>query len=84
MTVKIEPESIAQAVDLFVDKHLRDVAKYENRTTLDESAVWELHDLAAEIYATAWEDATRAAEQRWRYRHQRDADRKAATEESAP
>ena len=64
MTYPIEPAEIVQLVEGYVGKELRDAEQYDNRTPLDSSGVYSLHLLAAEIYAVAWDHATRAAEMR--------------------
>lgn len=64
MTYPIEPAEIVQLVERYVGKELRDAEQYDNRTPLDSSGVYSLHLLAAEIYAVAWDHATRAAETR--------------------
>lgn len=71
MTHHIEPEPVAQLVETYVEDELRDAEKFTNRTPLDDSGVWSLHQLAAVIYAAAWNDATRAANARNRGRHLR-------------
>lgn len=62
MTYPIEPAAVVQAVDRYVRNELHDARHYDNRSPLDESGVYSLHLLAAEIYALAWDEATRAAE----------------------
>ena len=52
----IEPASVVQTVERYVDAELADVNKYENRSLLDESGIYSLHLLAADIYQ-AVEDA---------------------------
>lgn len=81
----LEPKVIADIVEAFVnDEHDQD-RKYTNRTPLDESGVWTLHQLAAEIYAQGFHDGIRTEEARERGRRERNralADRavKAASE----
>jgi hypothetical protein len=58
----VEPLTVAEAVENYVESELRDEAKYENRKPLDESGVWSLHALAARIYAQGWADGRRAAD----------------------
>jgi hypothetical protein len=58
----IEPLTVAEAVENYVESELHDEAKYENRKPLDESGVWSLHALAARIYAQGWADGRRAAD----------------------
>lgn len=80
MSYPIEPASIVTAVDMYVDSELRDAGRYSNRRPLDESGIYRLHVLAAQIYATAWDDATRAAESRRSARRQRESEHAASTE----
>jgi hypothetical protein len=58
----VEPLTVAEVVENYVESELRDEAKYENRKPLDESGVWSLHALAARIYAQGWFDGRRAAD----------------------
>ena len=48
------PYRVLQMVNGFVSKERGDVAKYDNREFLDESCVWDLHELARMIYAAGW------------------------------
>lgn len=52
----IETRAVAQEVEMFIDKEIEQVAKYENRQHMDESATFSLHQLAAQIYAMGWRD----------------------------
>jgi len=47
----VEPAEVALLVERYVDDALEKAAKYENSAPLDNSGVWDLHRLAAEIYA---------------------------------
>lgn len=58
--VRIEPPEVVQLVDGYVDKEHLDAEKYDNRTPLDDAGVWDLHQLAAEIYARGWRDGQNA------------------------
>ena len=73
----VEPKVIADLVEAFVNDEHDDVRKYTNRTPLDESSVWTLHQLAAEIYGLGFLDGARTEEARQQGRRQRksDADR---------
>lgn len=51
--VPVPPDVVAR-VDAYVENELRNAAKYENSDPLDESGVWSLHQLAAEVYALGW------------------------------
>lgn len=57
----IEPVAVAERVDRYVGRALHDAARVDNSTPLDESGVWELHRLAAEIYALGHEAGERVA-----------------------
>lgn len=52
--VRILTAEVVQMVEEYVYKELSDAEKYENRSPLDESGIWSLHALAAEIYAAAF------------------------------
>ncbi len=47
----VEPREVAERVERYVNRELHDARQYENRSALDDSGVWSLHRLAAEIYA---------------------------------
>lgn len=53
---RVEPAAAALMVEELVDVQHRDVAKYENRDHLDESAVFDLHTLAAHLYAPGFNE----------------------------
>jgi hypothetical protein len=57
-----EPRAIAEMVEEYATSEVRDAQKYTNRTPLDDSGVWSLHDLAARIYAMGHEDGRQLAE----------------------
>lgn len=85
----IEPQPVVEAVDEWVRKELADARKYDNRTLLDESGIYTLHALAADIYALAWDEATRASHRRadgarGRHMDQVDAEREAQRKEATP
>lgn len=48
---RIEPRGVIDLVEQYVRSELSDAKKYSNRTPLDESGIWSLHQLAAKIYA---------------------------------
>src|SRR5450631_2553861 len=75
--MSVEPKEIVDLVERFVNDEHDDDRKYTNRTPLDESGVWTLHQLAAEIYALGFDDCSRTEEARQRGRRGRktDADR---------
>ena len=78
--MSVEPEAIVALVEAFVNDEHEDDRKYTNRTPLDESGVWSLHQLAAAIYAAGFDAGTRTEEARGRGKRQRksDADRRGA------
>ena len=80
----VEPKAIAELVESFVNDEHEDARKYSNRTLLDESAVWTLHQLAADIYAAGFDAGSRTVEARERGTRQRklDADRAALEDPS--
>jgi len=78
--MSVEPEEIVNLVETFVNDEHEDDLKYENRTPLDESGVWSLHQLAAEIYAAGFHAGTRTAEARDRGMRHRKADAVKASE----
>lgn len=64
MASRIEPASVVQMVEEYAYKELSDAEKYDNREPLDESGIYSLHMLAAQVYAAGFEDGERAATQR--------------------
>ena len=74
-TPQIEPREVVELVDSYVDEELHDRQKYTNREPLDESGVYSLHLLAADIYALGYSAGEQAEGARARNR-QRRADRK--------
>lgn len=73
--MSVEPKEIAALIEAFVSDEHASVRKYENRELLDESSVWTLHQLAADIYEAGFDEGTRTHEARERGRRQRKADR---------
>jgi len=69
--MSVEPKAITDLVETFVNDEHEDDRKYENRTPLDESGVWSLHQLAAEIFALGFDEGTRTQDARERGRRQR-------------
>lgn len=65
----VEPLEIAQEVERYVDSEIRDAKKYSNRELFDESGVYSLHELAARIYQSGFNDG-RAVEG-WKRNEQR-------------
>ena len=70
----IEPREVAEAVERYVAEELANVAKYENRKPLDDSAVWSLHRLAANLFALGFEAGEQVAEVRARGQRDRERD----------
>ncbi|MCR1785322.1 hypothetical protein KVF89_22470 [Nocardioides carbamazepini] len=59
-----EPYAVSQLVEQYVSTELADAAQYSNRTPLDESGIWSLHALAAEVYALGWREGALVADDR--------------------
>lgn len=53
---RVEPRDVIDMVERYVDKSLRDAQKYSNSQPLDDLGVFNLHRLAAEIYAVGFKD----------------------------
>jgi len=66
MTHLIEPIGIVQIVEDYIRSELGSCEKYENRTPLDYSGTYSLHELAATIYAAGFHDGARSASERER------------------
>lgn len=82
---RIEPQEVIDLVEDYVMSELSNAEKYSNRKPLDESGIFDLHRLAAEIYAAGWKAgdfaaATREARVQAR---ERDARRQAEQERIA-
>lgn len=75
----IEPTDIVELVEHHIDGERADVRNYDNREFLDESGVFGLHRLAADIYARGYE----AGERSERLRAQGRAARQAAAGKGA-
>ena len=52
----VVPVGVVRIVEQYVTSELDDAARYENREPLDESGVYSLHRLAAQIYAEGFID----------------------------
>jgi len=76
--MSVEPNAIVALVEGFVNDEYSDDSKFENRTPLDESGIWSLHQLAAEIYANGFAEGVRAEEARQRGKRERKFDADAA------
>lgn len=81
-TPQIEPREVVELVDSYVDKALRDCEKYTNSEPLDESGVYDLHRLAASIYALGYSAGEQAESARARARQYRAT--RTATDETKP
>ena len=70
MSITPAPAAVTQKVNEYLTSEQMAVAKYDNREYLDHSGRYSLHMVAREIYALAWEDGYRAAnEQAYSDRH---------------
>jgi hypothetical protein len=74
-TEPVEPLEVAERVERYVDRELTDARKYDNRAPLDDSGVWSLHRLAAEIYALGFDAGEMVAGIRHRGERQRAEER---------
>lgn len=72
---RIEPPEVIAEVEQYVHRELADAESYSNRTPLDESGIWSLHALAAEVYAMGWKAGETAAMEKERRIAQRTRDR---------
>jgi hypothetical protein len=81
--MSVEPKAIADLVETFVNDEHDDDLKYTNRSPLDKSGAWSLHQLAAVIYAAGFADGTRTEETRERGRRHRKDDAAKAKSEAA-
>jgi len=52
----VEPIVVAQIVESYVGDQIRTAAKYSNRELFDESCVYDLHSIAAKVYALGFEE----------------------------
>lgn len=75
---RILPAQLVQAVEMWVDRELDAAEKYDNREPLDESGIFSLHRLAAEVYAAGFEDGDRAATERHHGERRRAREREAS------
>ncbi|MUL47583.1 hypothetical protein FZI85_25040 [Mycobacterium sp. CBMA293] len=79
------PDDVVQVVEQYVEGELSDAVKFDNRAPLDESGIWSLHRLAANIYAKGFEAGTRVEGERQRQVQRRARDqRPARTKDEAP
>lgn len=75
----IEPREVAEAVERYVDSELADARKFENRRPLDDGGVWELHRLAAKVFALGFEAGEQVGEIRARGQRNRDREMNGST-----
>lgn len=77
---RIATDAVVQLVEEYVRSELSDYGKYTNRTAFDDSGVFSLHRVAAQIYAHGFNDGERIAMEKARHeaRRQRDRQEKAA------
>lgn len=69
----IEPRPVIDRVENYVRRESVEFELFSNRSPFDESGVWDLHQLARDIYALGVEDGT--GQERWRNSQQRQRDR---------
>lgn len=60
------PLQLVQSIELWIDKEFADAEKWDNRDLLDDSGVFTLYRLAAEIYAAGFAAGECAADERLR------------------
>lgn len=73
----VETFAVAQMVEQYASDQHRTVAQYSNRTLLDESGIYDLHTLAALVYALGFNEGT--AVEGWRKNEARQRIRDAST-----
>jgi len=73
--MSVEPSEIADLIESYVNDTHDKASRFDNSTPLDESGIWTLHRLAADIYALGFLAGSRAEDTRWRgvVRRERDA-----------
>ena len=54
--MSVEPREVVAKVESYVHRELHDAQTYENREPLDESGIFSLHLMAADIYALGIRD----------------------------
>jgi len=67
-------------VETYVETELIQAEKFTNRTPLDDSGVFNLHTLAARIYAAGFNDGAATEDWRASSRRMRSRDRKEPTD----
>ena len=73
--MSVEPKAVADIIEEFVDDEHRGAGKWANRSPLDESGVFTLHRLAADIYTAGFKEGERTEAVRERGRRQRKSER---------
>lgn len=73
--IQIETPAVVQLIEEYIRCELRDATQFTNRTPLDESGIYDLHRVAARVYAAGWRDGERAAMERAHAQAQRDRER---------
>jgi len=81
--MSVEPNAIVDLVEGFVNDEYRDSGKFTNRSLLDESGIWSLHQLATEIYAAGFAEGVRTEEARGRGKRERKFDAASKASEAA-
>ncbi len=77
-----EPFEVTMLVETFVNDEHRNAQRFDNRTLLDQSGVYDLHTLAAKIYALGFKDGRVAESVRENGVRQRERDAARAVAES--
>lgn len=80
---RIETASVAQMVEDHVDHQISDVEKWDNRQLFDASGVFDLHTLAARIYAEGYTAGGNAERTRLGAAVRRERERQRATDQKA-
>lgn len=77
-----EPIEVVRLVEEYVRSESHAAREYSNRTPLDEPGIWDLHALAAQIYALGWRAGDLAAAERATSERLRERDARRALAES--
>lgn len=75
MSSRIVSPAVVNAVERYIDEELDAVAKFDNRELLDDSGAWNLHVLAATIYAIGFENGEAVAMEKDRCSRRRERSR---------
>lgn len=81
---RILPAQLVTEVEMFADQQVDRAAKYDNCELFDEGSVFDLHTLAARIYADGFADGSQAeaARNRGARGRKHDAERRATEKET--